>query len=512
MHDLTLYDLFQRNASLHGDRPALQDNRGKMTYRELADRTAVLARALSRHGLTKGDRVAILANNSEAYFLVMGAAACLGAILVPLNWRLAVEELHHIITDAEPAWIFFDEAHAASIAQLGDLPGFPANQTPLETLPAFMATAPDAVTGDGQAVSIAGDDPYCLIYTAAVEGRSRGAVLSHHNFIYSNIQTIATLGLSAQDTYLNMLPLFHITGLNLALSVLHAGGLNVIMERFEPQRALDWTENARVSLLGSFPPILSKLMEALDQKPRDLSSLKHILGLDHPDAIAAFEQRTGGRFWTLYGQTETSGFVTLSPVSENPGSAGRQGLLTKYRIVDAQDRELPAGETGEILVRGPLVFQGFWQQASYNERIFRNGWLHTGDLGSLDTNGTLWFKGRKPEKELIKPGGENVYPAEVEAAVMAHEAIADVAVIGVPDPKFGEGVKAVCVLQNREDGSARGTGGVRRGIALRAIKSRAMSPLSTSLPKQADGATDRNQVKALYSTTITSTPRFPTGM
>ncbi|MGD9332682.1 MAG: AMP-binding protein, partial [Desulfobacterales bacterium] len=372
---------------------------------------------------------------------------------------------------------------------------FPANQTPLETISTEANNGAGSL-GDFQ---VAGDDPYCLIYTAAVEGRSRGAVLSHHNFIYSNIQTIATLGLSAQDTYLNMLPLFHITGLNLALSVLHAGGLNVIMERFEPQRALDWTENARVSLLGSFPPILSKLMEALDQKPRDLSSLKHILGLDHPDAIAAFEQRTGGRFWTLYGQTETSGFVTLSPVSENPGSAGRQGLLTKYRIVDAQDRELPAGETGEILVRGPLVFQGFWQQASYNERIFRNGWLHTGDLGSLDTNGTLWFKGRKPEKELIKPGGENVYPAEVEAAIMAHEAVADVAVIGVPDPKFGEGIKAVCVLRAGKTVTPEELAAFVADRIARYKKPRYVAFVDR-LPKQADGSTDRDQVKALYST------------
>jgi acyl-CoA synthetase (AMP-forming)/AMP-acid ligase II len=493
MHDLTLYDLFQRNASLHGDRPALEDTGGQVTYRELADRTAVLALALSRQGLAKGDRVGILANNSEGYFLVMGAAACLGAILVPLNWRLAVEELHHIITDAEPAWIFFDEAHARSIERLASLPCFPANQTALETLPAFM----DAAPAGGEKFHVAGDDPYCLIYTAAVEGRARGAVLSHHNFIYSNIQTMATLGLTDQDTYLNMLPLFHITGLNLALSVMHAGGLNVIMDRFDPELALEWTEKARVSLLGSFPPILSKLMEAHDQKPRDLSSLKHVLGLDHPDAIAAFEQRAGCRFWTLYGQTETSGFVTLSPVSENPGSAGRQGLLTKFRIVDEQDKDVPIGDTGEIIVRGPLVFLGFWRQTAYNERIFRNGWHHTGDLGSVDAKGALWFKGRKPEKELIKPGGENVYPAEVEAAVMAHDAIADVAVIGVPDPKFGEGVKAVCVLKIGQVLSAEDLAAFVAARIARYKKPRYVVFVDR-LPKQADGATDRNQVKALY--------------
>jgi len=497
MHDLTLYDLFHRNASLHGGRLALRYDEGQMTYRELAEQITALTRVLIQQGLNKGDRIAILANNSEAYFLVMGAAACLGAILVPLNWRLAVEELHHILTDAEPAWIFFDEAHAGAIERLSALSGFPANQVPLATLPALIEAAPDARSGGTDIPSVAGDDPYCLIYTAAVEGYARGAVLSHHNFIYSNIQTMATLGLTAQDTYLNMLPLFHITGLNLALSILHVGGLNVIMDRFDPQRALEWTEKAQVSLLGSFPPILSKLIESHDQHPCDLSSLKHVLGLDHPDTVAAFEQRAGCQFWTLYGQTETSGFVTLSPVSENPGSAGRQGLLTKFRIVDEQDDELPTGETGEIIVRGPLVFQGFWRQAAYNERIFRNGWHHTGDLGSLDANGVLWFKGRKPEKELIKPGGENVYPAEVEAAIMAHEAVADVAVIGVPDPKFGEGVKAVCVLKTEKTLSPEDLAEFVAARIARYKKPRYVAFVD-QLPKQSDGATDRNQVKALY--------------
>jgi len=497
MHDLTLYDLFHRNASLHGNRPALRYDEGQMTYRELAEQTTALSHVLSRQGLTKGDRLAVLANNSEAYFLVMGAAACLGAILVPLNWRLSVEELHHILTDAEPAWIFFDEAHAATIEQLSGLPGFPANQTPLETLSAFMDGAPDAGAGRADIPPVAGDDPYCLIYTAAVEGLARGAVLSHHNFIYSNIQTMATLGLTAQDTYLNMLPLFHITGLNLALSILHVGGLNVIMDRFDPQRALEWIEKARVSLIGSFPPILSKLMESHDQHPRDITPLNHVLGLDHPDTVAAFEQRAKCQFWTLYGQTETSGFVTLSPVAENPGSAGRQGLLTKFRIVDEQDGDVPAGEIGEIIVRGPLVFQGFWRQAAYNERIFRNGWHHTGDLGSLDTNGALWFKGRKPEKELIKPGGENVYPAEVEAAIMAHEAVIDVAVIGVPDAKFGEGIKAVCVLKPEMTLSPKDLAEFVAARIARYKKPRYVEYVD-QLPKQSDGTTDRNQVKILY--------------
>ena len=497
MHDLTLYDLFHRNALLHGNRPALKSDEGQMTFRQLAERSAALAQALAREGVTKGDRLGLLAYNSEACLLVMGAAACLGAILVPLNWRLAIEELHHIVTDAKPVWMFFDDDHAAAVESLAAMNGFPDHQTRLEALSDLLDDAAGDASWNPDDHPVAGDDPYCLIYTAAVEGRSRGAVLSHHNFIYSNIQTIATLGLTSQDAYLNMLPLFHITGLNLALSVLHVGGLNVIMDRFDAPRAIDWIAKARITLLGTFPPILSKLTEALDQNPKDLTSLKHIMGLDHPDVVAAFEQRTGSRFWTLYGQTETSGFVTLAPVSENPGSAGRQGLLTRYRIVDEQDREVPIGETGEIVVQGPLVFHGFWRQEAYNARIFRNGWHHTGDLGCVDADGALWFKGRKPEKELIKPGGENVYPAEVEAVILTHEAVAEVAVIGVPDPQFGEGIKAVCVLAASRTVAPGDLAEFVAGRIARYKKPRYVVFVD-QLPKKPDGTTDREQVKALY--------------
>ena len=497
MHDLTLYDLFHRNAQLHGDRPALRSETGQLTFRELADQSASLARALAQAGVAKGDRLGLLANNSEAYFLVMGAAAFLGAILVPMNWRLAVEELHHIVTDAEPVWMFYDDAHAEAVGNLSTMTGFPDHQTRLETLSDLVNETAGDLPWNPDNHPVAGDDPYCLIYTAAVEGRSRGAVLSHHNFIYSNIQTIATLGLTAHDAYLNMLPLFHITGLNLALSIMHVGGRNVIMDRFDAKRAIEWIEKAQVTLLGSFPPILSNLTDALEQDPKDLSSLKHILGLDRPEAMAAFEQRTGSRFWTLYGQTETSGFVTLSPVAENPGSAGRQGLLTRYRIVDEQDNALLNGETGEIVVRGPLVFRGFWRQTTYNERIFRNGWHHTGDLGCVDAEGVLWFKGRKPEKELIKPGGENVYPAEVEAVILTHEAVAEVSVIGVPDPKFGEGIKAVCVPESGRTVSPEDLAEFVASRIARYKKPRYVVFVD-QLPKKADGTTDREQVKALY--------------
>ena len=496
MRDLNLFDLFRRNAALYGNRPALADEKGTLSFRDLRRRVDRMAAALTRQGIQTGDRVAVLAYNSRRYFYLLGAAARLGAILVPLNWRLSEEELLFILKDAEPGLLFHDRPHATMAAQLAQSCEPAITAVDMETLapPAEDSAADAAEPPD---LSAGGDAPFCIIYTAAMGGTPRGAVLSHANFIFSNLQTIATLKLDHRDAYLNMLPLFHITGLNLALSVMHAGGQNAIIERFNAQQVLQWTEEAQISVLGSFPPILSNLMEELDRQPKDMSSLRHVLGLDHPDTIAAFEQRTTSTFWTLYGQTETSGFVTLAPVGDKPGSAGRQGLLTKFRIVDDEDRDVAPGNPGEIVVQGPLVFHGFWGHEELNRELFRNGWHHTGDLGHLDEEGFLWFGGRKPEKELIKPGGENVYPAEVEAVIQTHEAVAEVSVIGVPDAKFGEGIKAVCVL---ETGTSLGAEELAAFVAARiaSYKKPRHVEFVAELPKNADGAIDRAQVKVLY--------------
>ena len=491
MRSLSVYDLFRRNAALFGDRPALVDAEGRLSYGELQPMVDALAAVLVSHGLRAGERVAVLAYNDRRYFYLLGAAARLGVILVPLNWRLSTEELVFILRDAEPVLLLFDAPHASTAATLTE------DSAGVQALDmGAMMVAPERA-GDLPADPPGGDAAYVIIYTAAVGGKPRGAVLSHDNFISSNMQTIATLKLDDRDAYLNMLPLFHITGLNLALAVMHAGGTNAVIERFDAREVLRWTEEARISVLGSFPPILSNLLEELDQRPWDLSSLKHVLGLDQPDTIAAFEQRAACTFWTLYGQTETSGFVTLAPVAENPGSAGRQGLLTTFRIVDDDDRDVPAGTPGEIVVQGPLVLQGFWRQDEVNRQLFRNGWHHTGDLGHVDTNGFLWFGGRKPEKELIKPGGENVYPAEVEAAIQAHEAVADVSVIGVPDPKFGEGIKAVCVLKAGMSLEAEELAEFVAARIARYKKPRYVEFVD-ELPRTAEGVIDRPKVKSLY--------------
>ncbi len=489
MRNFTVYDLFMRNATIFPDRPAVITGDRQLSFGELLRCCDSLADRLAQDGIRQGDRIGVLAFNHPGFFILFGAAARIGAIIVPLNWRLADQELQFILENCEPSMLFADEHQLAKARQIAEPLQIPvAKLDPLTVLdPSLENKARPEVTGN---------TPLCIIYTAAVEGVPRGAVLSHANLLSANLQVIVSMGLTTGDVHLAMLPLFHITGMNLALAVMQLGGKNVIMEKFNEEEALSLTLREGVTLWGSFPPILSRMTAEINKTGRQPVTLRYVVGLDGPDNIAPFEQRTEARFWILYGQSETSGFVTFSPASDKPGTAGRQGPLSIFTLVDENDQPVPRGETGEIVVRGPLVFQGYWRQDELNARTFRHGWHHTGDLGQLDAEGYLVYKGRKPEKELIKPGGENVYPAEVEGVILQHPAIEAVSVIGVPDPKFGEGVKAVCVC--KAGGSLSAAELIEFvGSRIARYKKPGYVEFVETLPMK-DGRIDREAVKQLY--------------
>lgn len=496
MRDLSVYDLFARNARIYPDQTAIVQNDIRLSYKQLLTRVDRLAAGLTAATIAKGDRIAILAYNDHRFFDIFGAASAVGAIVVPINWRLSMDEIRHILTDCSPKLLCVDRIHEDRGRELQQTCG-------IQEVWGFHADA--AVRLDDHMVEakridpqpLTTDDPFCIIYTAAVAGKARGAVLSHGNIIAANIQAMAAFFLSPQDAYLNMLPIFHITGLNLALTLLHAGGKNVVMDRFDARKTLEFIDAESISIIGSFPPILSNLLSEMEGTVFRLTSLRHVLGLDNPETVARFETQTAARFWALYGQTETTGLVTFSPARERPGSAGKQGLLIRMQLVDETETPVPEGEPGEIVVQGPLVFQGFWNQPDVNRFTFRNGWHHTGDMGRLDADGFLWFTGRKPEKELIKPGGENVYPAEVESVILEHPDIEAVSVIGVPDPTFGEGIKAVCVLQPGRSLSAEALIEFVAARIARYKKPRYVQFVD-ALPKTPSGAIDRMKVKALY--------------
>jgi len=491
MRNFTVYDLFVRNAAITPTAIAISAGPNHLSFHELHERCEQLARQLVSSGIQKGDRIAVLAFNHPSFFILYGAVARIGAILVPLNWRLAPGELGYILQDCHPNLLYSDSHQLAIARQVAE-----PLQIPVVHLDQLMINTSDTTSPPLPLTEIQGETPLCIIYTAAVEGVPRGAVLSHSNLLSANLQVIASMGLTADDAYLAMLPLFHITGMNLALAVLQQGGRNVIMEKFDEKEALRLSLSENITLWGSFPPILSRMADEITKSSQKPTSLKYVVGLDGPDPIQSFEKLTTARFWILYGQSETSGFVTFSPATDRPGTAGQQGPLSIFRLVDDNDIPVPKGTTGEIVVRGPLVFQGYWQQETLNARTFRNGWHHTGDLGMIDEQGYLVFKGRKPEKELIKPGGENVYPAEVETVILQHPGIEAVSVIGVPDPKFGEGVKAVCVLRSEANITAAELIEFV-GARIARYKKPGYVEFVASLPIR-DGKIDRETVKKMY--------------
>jgi acyl-CoA synthetase (AMP-forming)/AMP-acid ligase II len=498
VRSFTVYDIYRRNATLFKNQIAIQSENQKTTYGELFDQVNRVAGWLNRKGIRKGDRIAILAKNYPQFFSLLGGIASAGAIMVPINFRLSAEEIGYNLTNTEPVMIVVDPDLEKTILELrSDCPSlreFVTFGTPSGVYISFdsLLQSPPA-----NPIELSGDDPFVIMHTAAVQGKPRGAVISHQNLVFCTMQNIAIMGLTREDAHLNILPLFHIAGMFGSLVMIHGGGRNVMISKFDPKIVGKMIDQERITLIGDFPPILLQLLDEQAKGEFTLSPLKHIFGIDTRETIKRFEDLGHGQFWLVYGQTETMGLTSVCSNREKPGCAGKPGPLVNIKIVDEFDREVEVGQPGEILIRGPLVFQGYWGEEELTKQAFREGWHHTGDMGRLDEDGFLWFVGRKAEKELIKPGGENVYPVEVEKVVLEHPNIQEVSVIGVPDPKFGEGVKAVCVLKPNVRLSEQQLIDFVAGRIAR-YKKPGYVEFVDSLPKKEDGSIDRIKVKTMY--------------
>jgi long-chain acyl-CoA synthetase len=498
LRSFTVYDIFKRNARFFKNKIAIQTEDHQVTFGELLDQVNAAVGWLTDQGIDRGDRIAVLTKNRPEFFTLGGATAALGAIMVPINFRLSADEIKHILSDTNPVILFYEPDYEEIIFEL----------TPhclsLKELVAFGPTGGKNTQFEsllnhppGKAVAIYDHDPFMIMHTAAIQGKPRGAQLTHRSLIACFVQTMSLLGLTDHDIYLNILPLFHIAGLMAALTTMHIGGKNLIISKYDPKAAGKMIDREQVTFIGDFPPILTQLLDEQSIGACTLSSLNKVIGVELPETIKRFERLGGGQFWLVYGQTETMGFTSICRNSERPGSAGRPGPLVDLKIVDEFDREVEMGKPGEILIRGPLVFQGYWDEVELTKYTFREGWHHTGDMGRLDEEGFLWFVGRKAEKELIKPGGENVYPVEVEKIILEHPYIQEVSVIGVPDPKFGEGIKAICVLKPNAKLTEQELIDFVAGKIAR-YKKPGYVDFVTALPKRGDGSIDRIAVKAMY--------------
>jgi acyl-CoA synthetase (AMP-forming)/AMP-acid ligase II len=504
LYDFTFYDLIARNAACYRNRAAWYeaDTDRTLTFLQVKELVDSLAVGLQATGIKKGDRIGVLGKNSLEYFLLYGAAAALGAILLPVNWRLSAEEIEYNLKDCEPEAFFVDTEYQNLAGGVKERLPFIKIYYNLNSgsgnFQAFDTLTNDP--GDFETADVSADDSLVIIHTAAVQGRPRGAVLSHGNLLCACLHLNHCFHLTENDVHLNFLPLFHVGGLFMAVSSYMAGALNVNMSKFDAQQSVDLIETKKATLFFDFSPILAAILDQHEKTGRDIKSVRAVMGLDTPETIERFQRVTGGVFYSIYGQTETTGLATMGRYNDRPGSAGKMIPLGEIRLVNDYDRPVPNGQVGEITMKGPLVFKGYWNLPEDTAFTFRDGRHHTGDLGRFDEDGFLWYAGRKSEKELIKPGGENVYPVEVEKAILQHPAVEKVVVFGVPDPKWREGIKAVCRLKPGKQLEAQEL--IRFvGERIARFKKPQYVEFISDFPSLEDGSPDRAKIKEEYGGT-----------
>jgi fatty-acyl-CoA synthase len=428
----------------------------RRTYGELHARTSALADALHQRGVRRGDRIGLLALNSPEFLEVLLAAAKLGAITVPANFRLTAGEVRYVLTDSGASVLLYS-SQLAGVAQAA------ADGLPIHTM-AELPSAAERAAGAHSAYEdlvasgspdpperdVAESDIACIMYTSGTTGRPKGAMLTHGNLLWQAIHATSTnAGLSRYDITVTAAPLFHIGALGVhTLPLLYLGGANVILESFVPEQVIGAMVEHRATVIFLVPAMWAAIARCPDVDKVDTGTLRQAIagGAPTPLPVLKFFADKGWNFTEGFGLTETSpacSVLDAEHVISKTGSIGLPVTHLRWKLVDDSDREVPVGEVGELIVRGPNVFAGYWGKPAETAEAMRGGWFHTGDLGRADADGYVTLVDRK--KDMIITGGENVYPVEVEQALYAHPAVDDVAVIGVPDEKWGETVAAVVV-------------------------------------------------------------------
>ena len=449
---MDLADLIDRNAAFTPDKPALRCQGQAWSYAVFAMRIAALARAMKLQlGVRRGDRVAVLALNSPDYLALLYACARLGAMLVPLNWRLAVPEQMFILRDADVKALFVADAFDAVCAPLADV--LPATRiVGLDCAPepgGDLATLIDAGSGDGREPHVDWHAPLLIVYTAGTTGRPKGAVLTQEALLWNGVMSQHMHAMTAEDHVLTVLPFFLVGGMNIQTTpALHLGATATIHSRFTADDTLHAFAQERPSLTVLVPATIQALIEHPRWQDTDLSSLRAVstgstlVPQSLVDAITA----RGVPVLQVYGATETSPIAVYTRLGgdlSRGSSTGLPGLVCEARVVDGDGQDVLPGVPGEVVVRGPNVLTEYWGNAAATAEALREGWFWTGDIAVRDADGNFTIQDRK--KNMIVSGGENIYPAEIERVLLEHPAVAEAAVIGVPDPRWQEVPLAIVV-------------------------------------------------------------------
>jgi acyl-CoA synthetase (AMP-forming)/AMP-acid ligase II len=459
----TLADIARHHARVRPDRIALTFEGRGTTFADLDRRASRVANGLRADGLEPGARIALLDKNSDAFFEILFGAAKAGMVLVAVNWRLAPPEVAYVVNDARAEILFVGRDFFRLVEKIRDelttvqtVVALDAEHASWEPYAAWRDRRPEADPG----LPLDPDDTAIQMYTSGTTGHPKGAELTHANLLALLPAATRELGTwDDADVSLVAMPLFHIAGSGWALVGLYAGARNVVLREVAPAEILRAIPAERVTKALFVPAVMLFLLQTPGSETTDFASLRLIVYGASPiplDLLRRALQVFRCDFAQVYGLTETTGAVTYLGPEEHQlegaprmRSCGRPLPTAEIRVVDPEGRDCPPGEVGEIVVRSRQVMKGYWRRPRETAGAIRDGWFHSGDAGYFDEDGYLYVHDRL--KDMIVSGGENVYPAEVESALFGHPAVADVAVIGVPDDRWGEAVMALVV---RKPGTA----------------------------------------------------------
>jgi acyl-CoA synthetase (AMP-forming)/AMP-acid ligase II len=454
----TCRDFSTRTCIIEGDH--------RLTFRQVEERASRLARYLVDVGVKPGDRVAIFQVNCLQFAEMVYAILKVGAIIVTLNYRLRGEETKYILNNAEAKVLMVGDRYVQMMQAIR--PGIPS----IEKILCMGKREPGTVhyeemlssqpNGLFPAAFMNDDDVACIIYTSGTTGLPKGAMITHANLITPLTDTYTF----HPGTLLINVPMYHIAGICSILIPLYRGDPMIILPAFDPEVFLEIVERQKVNTTYLVPTMLQAVLDHPDFPKRDTSSLRHIGYGASPmpvNLLLRAKRSLQTAFTNFFGMTETTGIVAVLGPEDHDLERERESVEKKtrrlsgigrsipegvVRIVEDDDHDLPAGQVGEIVVRSPKVMKGYWRNEKATAETMRGGWLHTGDLASMDEDGYLYLRGRK--KDMIIRGGENIYPVEIEAVLHKHHKVAEAAVIGIPDDYWGEVVKAVLVLKPGE--------------------------------------------------------------
>ncbi|MDY7035700.1 MAG: long-chain-fatty-acid--CoA ligase [Thermodesulfobacteriota bacterium] len=462
--------ILEKALSLYAEREAVAFEEKRFTYRQFADRVYQLAHFFKASGIERGDCVAILHHNSNEFLECYFATAQLGAILNPLNYRLSPEELAHILEDSGAIVLIAAERYSTQVRDIlnqdihleiilctGENDGpLPFNSLDYEEILEKEEAAPPPLLENSD------EEVAYLYYTSGTTGQPKGVMLSHENVCTHALAAIAELKLGDHDRWIHVAPLFHLADAWATFAITWVGGRHVIVRDFEPLLVLSTIQNEKVTITNMIPTMLNEIINTPNVKTYDFSSLRAILSGGAPiapEVVKKIMETFQCDYIQTYGMTETSPYLTLSILKEHltrlppekqffyKARTGRPFLGTLLKVVrdDGEEVTPDDNEVGEIIVKGDTVTKGYWKKPLETARVLKDGWLYTGDLAVVDEEGYVNIVDRK--KDMIITGGENVYSIEVENLLYTHPSILEAAVIGVPDPKWGEAVKAVIVLK-----------------------------------------------------------------